>query len=553
LTAPPLAVDRLDVVRLCPLCDADAEGALCSVHRVPTVSRDFFSAAHAPCSLGMVIGGRFRLDDRLGEGANGTVFRATQLALDRSVAVKVLKKARLGSRTALKRFYLEAEALVRLQQSSIVQLIEFGVDDTTQSPYLVTELVEGTSLDALLTREGALSKPRAVRLLLQLVNALSVAHEAGIVHRDLKPSNAIVMPLGLGDEHLKVLDFGTAKMLDDGGLAFTAPGSVLGTPMYMSPEQSKGRDASGPSDVYAVGCMLFELVTGMRPFAGETLAELLTNKLAGPPPLPAAFEGSAPADEALRALVVRMLDVKPERRPDVRELRAAFTAMLDDPAWVETRATIVDRPRTPRRDPFVKAAGEKKPAHDRALLAMSTMAPLDEASRATIRERVLETPAPAVTRPSAFRERRVTLAAGAIAIVVLSTALTVLLGTSTRPLSESTTQTALPIAKIEPTPSARARAPSVTHAKIVSHPEGADVFIGDALKGRTPLDLELSVEGGATSLRIVKAGYEAVTRTVEGVPDRSLRIEVWLVENAPAGTKTLAPASEHKKRNIDAW
>src|SRR5262245_42237322 len=275
------------------------------------------------------------MEESLGEGATGVVFRAVQLGFNRSVAVKLIKKQRLSSRIALRRFYLEAQALLRLQHPNIVQLIEFGIEESTQTPFLVTEHVRGESLAKLLKMQGAFPEQIAASLMQKILSALATAHGLGFVHRDLTPANILVAKFADGELHPKVLDFGLVKMMDDGGLAFTAPGTVVGTPMYMSPEQAKGRSINASSDVYAAGAIFHQMLTGRLPFVGSTLPLLLADKLKGPPPLPPNL-----ASAEIEQLIARMLAPSEEQRISLDDASRALLAFLA-PGMLETIDTVV--------------------------------------------------------------------------------------------------------------------------------------------------------------------------------------------------------------------
>lgn len=223
---------------------------------------------------GVFIDHKYHLEDYLGEGAMGSVYRAVQLGLDRPVAVKLLRRDVESNRTAVDRLKREALAVSRLRHPNIVSVVDFGVSAEV-GPYLVFEYLEGRSLAEELDDKGRLAAADAVDLLLPVCRAIGAAHDAGIVHRDLKPANLFVVHSAAGPT-LKVLDFGIAMLAG----ATTderefLSGTVVGTPLYMSPEQCDGLPADVRSDIYSLGCVLYELLTGRPPFVAETVAEIL--------------------------------------------------------------------------------------------------------------------------------------------------------------------------------------------------------------------------------------------------------------------------------------
>ena len=233
---------------------------------------------------GDLLEGRYQIEERIGEGGVGFVYRALQLKLHRRVAVKLLQQDVIGEEQLRPRFQQEALTLAALSHPHIVNLQDYGV--VRGRPFLVMELLEGKTLRDIIDEEGALPPLRALSLLRQVVLALAYAHGLGIVHRDLKPANLIVQPLP-AYEHVKVLDFGMVKLLPgsylDRGQQLTRAGFTFGTPAYMSPEHAIGGDVDGRSDLYAVGVLLYELLTGEKPFDGE-VQDILRHHLTTPVP-----------------------------------------------------------------------------------------------------------------------------------------------------------------------------------------------------------------------------------------------------------------------------
>ncbi len=280
--------------------------------------------------------GSFQVHELLGSGAMGEVYRARDLKLGREVAIKVLPDGLSGDSGRLARFEQEARLLAALNHPHIATLFELGVDDGTR--FLVMELVPGETLAERLER-GSLPLGEALPLFAQLAEALGHAHAQGIVHRDLKPANVKLTADGRGQ--VKVLDFGIAKALDTGestptlargddAAPQTADGALVGTIPYMSPEQARGQTVDQRADIWAFGCLLYECLTGRRPFRGKTAAEVLTRILNATPDW-----GELPKEvpEGVRRLVRRCLEREPhDRLQDIGDARIEIQEALTVPA-----------------------------------------------------------------------------------------------------------------------------------------------------------------------------------------------------------------------------
>jgi hypothetical protein len=216
--------------------------------------------------------GRYEIVAELGRGAMGAVFRARDPKIDRTVAIKTISVSAVASRDIehyRQRFFREAQAAGRMSHPGIVTIHDVGEDETTHTPFIVMECVEGNSLDRLVatTSTGKLPRDMALKLLQQIAEALDYAHKQGIVHRDIKPANVMVTTEG----QPKIADFGIAKLAM---AETTLPGHVVGTPAYMSPEQLNGKGVDGRSDLFSLGVIAYWLLTGVKPFDGETLTEI---------------------------------------------------------------------------------------------------------------------------------------------------------------------------------------------------------------------------------------------------------------------------------------
>src|SRR3954466_15509515 len=211
--------------------------------------------------VGMQLNGRYRLDAQIGAGGMSTVYRAFDATLERRVAIKLMHREIASDSDQLERFRREARSVAQLSHPHIVGVIDAGEDDGR--PYIVFEYVEGETLKDRIRRMGSLPIDEAVAYAIEITRALGAAHARGIVHRDIKPQNVLIDEEGMA----KVTDFGIARSLDEEGL--TADGRVLGTTDYVSPEQALGHAVNGQSDIYSLGIVLYEMLTGDVPFHGE--------------------------------------------------------------------------------------------------------------------------------------------------------------------------------------------------------------------------------------------------------------------------------------------
>ena len=261
--------------------------------------------------------GTFDILAPLGAGGMGEVYRARDTRLGREVAIKVLPGERLSDPTRRARFVQEAKAASALNHPNIVTIYE--IESADGIDFIVMELVPGKTLDALIPRQG-MRLGEALRVAIQIADAVSAAHARGIVHRDLKPGNVMVAPEG----SVKVLDFGLAKLIDgdtsssedattlEGRPGLSQPGVAAGTPAYMSPEQAAGGAVDARSDIFSFGTVLYEMVTGRRPFAGSSNAEVQAALLKDEPKPPSGLVSDVPRD--LERLILRCLRKEPDRR-----------------------------------------------------------------------------------------------------------------------------------------------------------------------------------------------------------------------------------------------
>jgi serine/threonine protein kinase len=293
--------------------------------------------------------GEYRLGRKLGEGGFGTVYEAEHPLLKRRAAVKVLHRVAEQDSEAVQRFISEAQAVNQIRSPHIVDIFSFGQLADGRHFY-VMDLLEGEPLDRFLARMKRVDVAVALQLLRPIAEALDAAHAAGIVHRDLKPQNIFLAWNAQGEAVPKLLDFGMAKLLGEVGVR-TVSGTPMGTPLYMSPEQARGQKVERRSDVYALGVLVHELLTGSLPIIGDTTIAVLMAHISAEPPRVSKVCPELPA--ALDAPILRMLDKQPELRPS-----SAGEALLALSQAAESAGIVVPPglPKPPRPAPVPESA-----------------------------------------------------------------------------------------------------------------------------------------------------------------------------------------------------
>jgi eukaryotic-like serine/threonine-protein kinase len=281
--------------------------------------------SHPVAAVGDIIAGKYRVEGLLGSGGMGIVLAATHLDLERLVAVKVMR-AEMGEHPdAVQRLLLEAKLAARFRNEHVCKVLDVGTLESG-APYIVMEYLEGVDLATLLSQQGPLDAETAVDFILEICEALTEAHTSQIVHRDLKPENLFVARSMDGTPCIKVLDFGISKQVGVHGPSrnLTNPSAALGSPYYMAPEQMRSaRDVDARADIWAVGAILFELLTGRQAFAGETLPEVCANVMHTRPPRVCDINSELPF--AVADVIERCLNKDPSLRfNDVGELALAL-------------------------------------------------------------------------------------------------------------------------------------------------------------------------------------------------------------------------------------
>lgn len=283
--------------------------------------------------LGALIDERYRVESLIAKGAVGSVYKAKQELLGRQVALKVLHGYLGADPESLVRFHREAKAISRLEHPNLLTLYDFGMTSDGQ-PYFVMDLLNGTTLAKVLTSEGRLDVRRTLTIVKQVLEALSEAHKKGIVHRDIKPPNIVLIDKEDTKEFVKLVDFSIAKMADNSTVdpvQLTVDGIICGSPAYMSPEQCRGSDVDGRSDIYSIGIVLFESLTGKRPFSAKDLVSLMYLHVNDEPPKLSDIEPNLQFPVELENLVSSTLAKDPAQRPqNVEALLAKLSAVLEE-------------------------------------------------------------------------------------------------------------------------------------------------------------------------------------------------------------------------------
>jgi serine/threonine-protein kinase len=453
--------------------------------------------------LGQTVG-NYRITAKIGEGGMGMVYRAEHPVIARRAALKAIHPEFALSPEVISRFVNEAKVISQIGHEHIVDVTDFGRTDAGDF-YFIMEYLSGEALSETVHRGGAMAPARALAIAAQIADALEASHACGIVHRDLKPENVFLIERGGTRDFVKVLDFGLAKLAGgdaqaDGGRK-TRSGMIMGTPYYMAPEQCQGLgDIDGRVDVYALGCILFELLTGMVPFGGETSGEILAKQISMRPPAARGLVAGLP--EAVDAVLARALAKDPaERFPSMAAFREA---LLDPTAWVEgtpaaAPADLSARVRT--AEPMPRAAlpgGDARPP----------------GTRTTFREGVgAFATAPALElAPARHRGRAWLAVAGAAAVLV-----------------------ALAAGRSAPSSAASAAAklsPETIRLTFGSDPAGAEVVGPDGRSaGVTPVSIDLAPGEAAVRYVLRRPGF--LPKTVSLIPNVSSPIFVAL-EAAPA-------------------
>jgi serine/threonine protein kinase len=302
-------------MKFCPICDRryDDEVDHCDAD---SATLKLLGGSH-DAYIGNVVKGRYNVISKLGEGGMGAVYLAEQITIGRKVALKVLKGKFASEDEFIGRFRREARSAASINHRNVVTIYDFD-QANDGSLFIAMEYLPGVKLSEIVKRDGSLPSGRAIRIGLQIAEGLDAAHRAGVIHRDIKPDNVMIIEKRGGDE-VKLMDFGIARLQESVASNLTRTGVIMGTPAYMAPEQAEGTQVSEKTDIYALGIVLYEMLTGSVPFKAPTPSAVLVKQLQEPPiPL---RKVRKEISAAIDRLVMRALEKNPEKRqPDMSKV-----------------------------------------------------------------------------------------------------------------------------------------------------------------------------------------------------------------------------------------
>jgi serine/threonine-protein kinase len=530
-------------------------------------------ASQAPDLLLGANVGNYQVQRKLGEGGMGAVYLAVHPKIGKRVALKVLHPEFSSNEDVISRFFNEAKAVNDIQHPNIVDIIDYG---TMQAPglghqvvYFIMEFLGGDSLAKIIHDQAPLAPERAQAVALQIADALSASHRHGIVHRDLKPDNVMIAPRRDGRDFVKVLDFGIAKLTGDTqGSRRTRTGIVMGTPAYMSPEQCEGRGLiDHRTDIYALGILLYEMLSGRVPFQGEGYGEVLVQHMTQVPQKPSTIRGVL--NPHLEAVCMKALEKRPDNR--FSNMDDFMQALADPVSYVEGHgglerflsygagASPTPYPVAPGSGPYMLPQGQ----------VGTPPTPPPGYVGAVSQSAAPYTPSPvpgSLDRIPTNRGRMIIVGLGAIALgVAVFVGYKVLSGKSDdkKPVAGATTgpTTQQPVSSGGTTdtpstdPAGGGAAPTSTKVKVdvASNPAGAEVFVSDVSMGKTPTSFELDRGDKPVDLVLKAEGYQDRKESV--VPNTNSNLDLQLTpvkvadRDPPPGDTTKKSGGDTTKKS----
>jgi eukaryotic-like serine/threonine-protein kinase len=499
--------------------------------------------------------GNYRVVAKLGEGGMGSVYLAEHPLIGKKVALKVLHDEYSANQDVVARFFNEAKAVNDIQHPNIVDIIDYGVVQTQHGPgfvYFIMEFLAGESLSSCIQRESPMPPERAFGIAMQVADALAASHAKGIIHRDLKPDNIYLVTRGREKDIVKVLDFGIAKLTGDApGSRRTRTGIVMGTPAYMSPEQCEGKgNIDARTDVYALGIVLYEMITGRVPFAGEGYGEVLVQHLTKRPARPTTARGAV--QPHVEAVIMKSLE---KRREDRFQTMEQFIEALRDPhGYIEANGGL---------DAFYRpddASGH----HALGTGVMSVATPGTGMPKApTGVAAVTRLPNTAPHEAPARSKLGVVIGGALLAFALVGGG--IFLATRNKkseppapPLAQAQPAPTPPLVQKqpEPTPAPAAKppepeAPKTVAITVATSPPGASVFVGKetTAKGQTPLSLELPRGDGETTVTVRAEGFKDATRSVKLSMDAQLEIALVKERHSSSSSGSSKPKPTKPPKN----
>jgi eukaryotic-like serine/threonine-protein kinase len=501
----------------------------------PAPSAPTLAPVDAGDLVGQTVAGRYRVLKKLGEGGMGTVYLSEHVTIEKKVALKVLLHDYARKQDLKERFLQEAKAAAKIGHENIVDITDFG-DTPDGSVFFAMEYLEGVDLSQLIHRQGPVSWSRAKPILLQICRALGAAHAKGIIHRDMKPENIYLIEREGRADFVKVLDFGIAKMsMENGESRLTRTGMIFGTPEYMSPEQAQGNKPDHRVDIYAVGVIMYEMLTGHVPFKADTFMGILTKHIFEQPVPPSMANPEMAIPNEAETIALKALS---KERDERFQSMAEMAAAIGQASGRMTRPTGGDHPIPPR------------------ILAASPSTALP----------MVATPAPSATEiPDVLPTGRGKMVAVVI-ICALIIGAAVGVGLVLRkdkgragvdPGAKEPGAEVDPKAKVErgtKVVGTRPDAVSVKAARhkitIVTDPAGAEILLGGKPLGRSPAPVELDHGTADVTLTLRLAGHKS--RDIQLTPDQDQR-QVVPLEPLPTGAPTVKgrPKTTIKGKKIE--
>ncbi|MDC3959159.1 protein kinase [Polyangium jinanense] len=517
----------------CPTCLATYSGdvATCPVDGTSLVPDDAIPAAALQLEPGRIVG-EYRIERKIGEGGFGAVYAAVHPVIGKSAAIKVLNPQYSHNPVMVSRFVAEARAVNQIRHRGIIDIFSFGkLEDGRQ--YYIMELLEGVTLEGYLRQRGRLRPSEALPILRQIARALDAAHAAGIAHRDLKPENVYLVFDEDGSVFPKLLDFGIAKLLGESQGHKTRTGTPMGTPLYMSPEQCRGKQVDHRTDIYSFGVMTHAVLTGAPPFMGDDVMDVLMQQVQTPPPALSSVCPDLPI--GLDAPVLRMLAKDPTERP------ASVTAAID--AVVEAaRAAGIEVPsvatRSSEKLPRLDVPTALTPAQQ-AVFGQATTMMQPEATSATTGSSGDQPKATLRSTPDAMPSRRskvlfVTLGAGLLVAGTVAATLHFSRGGPDAvaahpppPPPPPPTLPALPPEKTAaPEPTVVPDVPLDIELRVQATPENVEVHLGERKLGVAPGPFKIPRGDAPVELTFSAKGHQSKTVSIE--PNHNILIPITL-------------------------
>jgi serine/threonine protein kinase len=499
--------------------------------------------------------GNYEIKAKIGEGGMGTVYLGEHPLIGKRVAIKVLLEELVAKEEVVSRFFNEAKAVNDIGHLNIVDIVDFGKtlgERNEEVVYFIMEFLDGEALSARIRRAGLPFKD-TMHIVGQCCSALAASHAKGIVHRDLKPENIFLIPRGADKNFVKILDFGIAKLTGDGGATShkTRTGLVIGTPTYMSPEQCEGKGLiDHRSDVYSLGIVMYELLTGCVPFPGEGFGEVLVAHLTKQPARPSTVNANLP--QSLEAIVLHAIEKDRNRR--FQNMNEFLQAIENPDQHLQRWNALPDYTATPT----VMAPSTKQ----NRTLSLDDVAPASQSSGQP-RPTTLEGAASEVTltprrpRPRS-RTPLVAAIAGALALVAVGGWLGLSKLKGGDKSSDETTASAVPVETPAPTPRPvpPPQAPTPAEPELVtvtvnSDPPGARVFRADRSEAEselTPITFKLKKGAPPFDIQLRRDGYLPQTRNITS--DESVKMFVSLAK-LPTAVAPPPPAPRHEETRVE--